>query len=52
MWMFKLVLLLALLATWIKEVKSEDLSYSTHITTNQEPEPGSDDEEENEELAA
>ena len=51
MWFFKLLLLLAMIASWIPSVRSSDNhSYPEHYSSNEEPEP--EEEEENEELAA
>ena len=53
MWVFKLVLLLAMLASWIQEVRAGNLNYQSHIAASQDPKPDDGgDEEENEELAA
>ncbi|WP_408095979.1 hypothetical protein ACJVC5_13130 [Peredibacter sp. HCB2-198] len=50
MWFFKLILLLAMIASWIPSVRSQDDSHHHYYSSNQEPEP--EEEEENEELAA
>ena len=51
MWFFKLLLLLAMIASWIPSVRSsDDHSSQGHYSSNEEPEP--EEEEENEELAA
>lgn len=51
MWIFKLILLLALIASWIPGAKSQDQDSRSYVT-NSEPEPEPDEEEDNEELAA
>lgn len=49
MWIFKLILLLSLIASWIPSVRSEEQVIRSYVT-NPEPEP--EEEEDNEELAA
>ena len=51
MWFFKMLLLLALIASWIPSVKSQDFANTPLYSTEQE-EGGTQEEEDNEELAA
>ncbi|WPU66997.1 hypothetical protein [Peredibacter starrii] len=51
MWFFKLLLLIAMIASWIPSVRSQDdTSHHRYYSSNEQPEP--EEEEENEELAA